>query len=618
MAEVKEQHAANKTKKGKHRLNDARGAPVTIPAAIALGSVSVLVAAGYVWAKRRRSGRQTTSPVQPNAPVASTPAGPAVGIQDLVGIPDPWMTQPDGDHSGQGDLLPIQATAFSPLSVPLLDLFLPMSVREAWHALFVDQHFQSGFLMQRQHQDLQAGPWLLQDNRASRRVRYVSPVKKNMLGPRSALCLEEWMCGVRSGAAFVADCRVFNPKVPYGKSFHSQLRWAAVATGQTITRLQVSADVVFTSHIHVPGVSSLIRSATREGMREHYAEYAQWLVHHKGAHLSQPRGIPVGDLWGSLQHVSSSSSPSSSPPRKLPAPSDSVRKKAAPPPRKRALMPPIILLAVLLLLLVWLSQNKRFLESETAASLLELQGILVGTAVMGTTWLRNHITALSATNSSFSQTFVVRVKVPQNAPVVPPAGPGMPKGRLLEAPPVIVEVTTAAPEQARVEEPLGDWEGSKGARPGTDKHHASGEESLEAEAGGHQVTLGVAMSGAGLNGSPRGPRWDGSPGGAHGSHQEASGMDMSTAPTGDGTIGGSSGASTGGEVGGGKGSVRDRVGTGQTDAEAEIGVEEGWVEVEAGRGDGGDGEESEGGNGAEIGGEEWRVEVQAGGEDSGI
>ena len=56
--------------------------------------------------------------------------------------------------------------------------------------------------------------WLMDaDGVLVREEQYINPLKKNSLGPREALCIDQQQCRHRSSQGFVVDRKVFTPKV---------------------------------------------------------------------------------------------------------------------------------------------------------------------------------------------------------------------------------------------------------------------------------------------------------------------------------------------------------------------------------------------------------------------
>lgn len=78
-----------------------------------------------------------------------------------MGDPDPWALQPHPRYSGLGNFGSVQATSKAPLPILLLDVFLPMPVRDVWHTLLVDPGFQGALARRRNNSNLQLGPWRL-------------------------------------------------------------------------------------------------------------------------------------------------------------------------------------------------------------------------------------------------------------------------------------------------------------------------------------------------------------------------------------------------------------------------------------------------------------------------
>ncbi|KAK9797077.1 hypothetical protein WJX73_003567 [Symbiochloris irregularis] len=133
---------------------------------------------------------------------------------------------------------------------------------------------------QRGYRDVKRGHWHRAGGRLERRLEYITPVKKNRLGPKEAWCYEQQVCRTRGAAGFVVTIEVHTPKVPYGGTFHCKLQWVAKRLSSSSTQLCVTAAVVFTKGCIV---KAIIDRASMEGIRESYQLYQA----HLSSHLPQ-------------------------------------------------------------------------------------------------------------------------------------------------------------------------------------------------------------------------------------------------------------------------------------------------------------------------------------------
>ncbi|KAK9918828.1 hypothetical protein WJX75_007292 [Coccomyxa subellipsoidea] len=248
------------------REEDARRA---LRGLVALGlKASPIVGGALVAVVLLRLNRSQGSQQQPIDDEASTGAeevGEEVAGSD---VDDPWPKHKSGS-SGSQDLA-------EPLSTVVLDETLPIGAHDLWRLVMGEPDFQSSVRELNKQRDSKIGRWhLTKDGGAVRRVKYITPVKKQMIGPKEAQCIESYRCTGHPDSGWQVDVTVQTPKVPYGDAFHSHLRWQARSIDGKRTQLKISCEVVFTGTCMVKGV---VKRASMEGMKESYTKYRVHLL----------------------------------------------------------------------------------------------------------------------------------------------------------------------------------------------------------------------------------------------------------------------------------------------------------------------------------------------------
>jgi hypothetical protein len=95
-----------------------------------------------------------------------------IGVRSQVPVPpagygtaeylDPWGQLDALSPTSAGDLVLSHAAPAAPLPLPLLDVTLPVTVRELWQRVLADSAFHMAWLTHRRNREAQIGPWLLQ------------------------------------------------------------------------------------------------------------------------------------------------------------------------------------------------------------------------------------------------------------------------------------------------------------------------------------------------------------------------------------------------------------------------------------------------------------------------
>ncbi|BDA46845.1 probable membrane-anchored lipid-binding protein YSP2 at C-terminar half [Coccomyxa sp. Obi] len=258
---------------------------------IALGlGASPFVGGAVVFAVLWRLRRKQKHPHQPSPDEADL-EGDEVGEEAAKSdIDDPWPAaskRKPGSSRGQEDEV-------EHLSTVLLDETLPVGARDLWRLVMADPEFFDSVQKLNKHRATKQGRWkLTKDGGAERRVMYITPIKKQLVGPKEAQCRETHHCTGPPDSSWQVDVRVQTPKVPYGNSFHSHLRWAARSIDDKHTHLKITCQVVFTGSCMMKGV---VKKASIEGMKESYTKYRAHLLQRlKVGGVAPPRAEQQGN-----------------------------------------------------------------------------------------------------------------------------------------------------------------------------------------------------------------------------------------------------------------------------------------------------------------------------------
>ncbi|EIE19795.1 hypothetical protein COCSUDRAFT_44606 [Coccomyxa subellipsoidea C-169] len=240
--------------------------------ALGLGASPIVggAVAAVIVLKLRKRRRNRQQGIDDDGNAGADEVGEEAAERD---IDDPWPSQ-SKQRSGS------RATEdlAEPLSTVVLDETLPIGEHDLWRLVMADPEFQSSVQKLNKHRELKVGRWhMTKDGGAERRVKYITSFKKQMIGPKEAQCIETHSCTMHPGSGWQVDVTVQTPKVPYGNTFHSHLRWLARSIDGKRTQLKISCEVVFTGTCLVKGV---VKRASMEGMKESYAKYRVHLLEH--------------------------------------------------------------------------------------------------------------------------------------------------------------------------------------------------------------------------------------------------------------------------------------------------------------------------------------------------
>lgn len=166
-----------------------------------------------------------------------------------------------------------------PLSTLFLEQEVELDARTLWLAAMTHSTFTHDFHRDRKLRDIKMGHWHMEGKELVRRLEYVTPVKKNKLGPKEAWCIEKEVCTTRGLAGFVVLEEAYTPRLPYGGSFHCKTLWVATRVSSKRTKLQISGEVVFTRGCLFKG---MITRMSLDGMSDSYAAYKEHLISQVG------------------------------------------------------------------------------------------------------------------------------------------------------------------------------------------------------------------------------------------------------------------------------------------------------------------------------------------------
>ena len=255
----------------------------------------------WIWVSNVPSPPNTPPP-QPSSP---TPTPRTAGAPD-----PPWRDDAGATARAPPRDLPALPTG----AVVLLDESLPLSVRAAWRETLCSDGLEADFHAARGDSALSTSGWHVDGPPASttarrtRCVRYTTPLKANLLGPRASKCVETWTSDDRGDSGWTATASVATPDVPFGGGFRLRLQWACVKVEgeggghnhRPTCRLRVAARVMFSAPPSVPGVKAMITAATLDGLKSSYTGYrAQLAARYGGGAVD---GLPA-EAASSDRHI---------------------------------------------------------------------------------------------------------------------------------------------------------------------------------------------------------------------------------------------------------------------------------------------------------------------------
>jgi transposase-like protein len=189
---------------------------------------------------------------------------------------------------------PVQPREVEEGDLLLLDESVPLTPKQLWRLVY-DLNFIQQFHSLRRNREVGIGCWQKTGEREfTKSAHYITPVKKNVIGPSEAYTEEEYRCERRGESGFAVTVCAYNRKVPYGGSFHVELFWTAARVSPTHTRLQVVGR--FVPEKRMLGVAGIIKKATNEGLKETYDAFREhlWSTIRSGGvtrHASKPAAI---------------------------------------------------------------------------------------------------------------------------------------------------------------------------------------------------------------------------------------------------------------------------------------------------------------------------------------